>query len=59
MSLAPIDMLKRCREVFTSYAGEHSAKAKDFHNPPAYRERAAQRAAVNQGIVDEIDADVS
>lgn len=56
MSIPPMDMLRTCQMQFQAYAREHQAKADDFNNPPAYRERAASRAKVNQKMADDIQA---
>ena len=51
-----MDMLRTCKMQFEAYAKEHTAKAEAIHNPPAYRERAAARAKVNQKMADDIQA---
>lgn len=56
MSVPPMDMLRTCKMQFEAYAKEHRAKADAIHNPPAYRERAAARAKVNQKMADDIQA---
>lgn len=54
MSIPPMDMLLRCKTQFENYAKEYRAKAEAIYNTPAYRERAARRARVNQDMADEI-----
>lgn len=51
-----MDMLRTCKMLFEIYAKVHRAKADAIHNPPAYRERAAARAKVNQKMADDIQA---
>ena len=54
-----MDMLRRCREQFAHYGREHRAKAADVCQTDEYREQAKRKAAINEGLVEEIDATLS
>lgn len=56
MAAAPMDMLRKCREVFASRAEENRIVAADIDRPEAYRGAAAYMAEENDRLVAEIDA---
>lgn len=56
MALAPIDMLRKCREQFAFYACEHADKVENPELSADARNAAHVKGCVDLKFVDEIDA---
>ena len=56
MAAAPMDMLRKCRDQFASYAREHRAKEAESWRTSEDRGAAGTKAERNERLVAEIDA---
>ena len=56
MATAPMDMLRKCRDVFKSRAEENRAYSTTNGHPDIYRTAAGLMADENFKLVEEIDA---
>ena len=56
MAAAPMDMLRKCRDTFASYAREHRKVARGNLTPSVIRQERTILAEHNERLVAEIDA---